>query len=181
MHEKRFNRDIERLRDPERIARLELERVVNLVLEGQEGVQTVLDVGTGTGVFAEQFAARGMQVAGLDVNPEMLLAAQHYVPNGTFREGIAENLPFENGSFDLIFMGLVLHETDDTLTALKETHRVALKRVAILEWPDEDQPIGPPRGDRLAAEKVDRLSRQAGFKKMEKYRLEALILYRLDR
>ncbi len=34
MHEKRFEGDIARLRNPERIARLEVERVVTLCLKG---------------------------------------------------------------------------------------------------------------------------------------------------
>ena len=180
MHEKRFNREIERLRDPERIARLEVGRVVNLVLENLDGAHTALDVGAGSGLFSEQFAARGLQVTGLDVNPAMLPAAQQYVPTGVFQEGIAEKLPFTDGSFDLVFMGLLLHETDDPLAALKEAHRVALKRLAILEWPDEVQPFGPPPADRLSYETLAALARQAGFKEMEQIRLENLVLYRAN-
>ena len=181
MHERRFNREIERLRDPERIARLEVERVTGLALENLKEVRSVLDVGTGSGLFAEQFAAQGLQVTGLDANPEMLPAAQQYVPTGTFREGIAEKLPFPDGSFDLVFMGLLLHETDDILAALKEAHRVALKRLAILEWPDEEQTFGPPRVDRLSYEKITSLAKQAGFIEVRQIRLENLVLYRIDR
>ncbi|MDR3577615.1 MAG: class I SAM-dependent methyltransferase [Anaerolineaceae bacterium] len=180
MHERRFNRAIERLRDPERIARLEVERVTALAVENLGEVKSVLDVGMGSGVFAEQFAARGLQVSGLDANPEMLPAAQHYVPSGSFHEGTAEKLPFPDGSFDLVFMGLLLHETDDPLDAIKEAHRVALKRLTILEWPDEDQPIGPPRQDRLSFEKISSLAKAAGFQQVEQIRLENLSLYRLD-
>jgi len=177
MHERRFNREIERLRDPERIVRLEVARVIDLALDGLDGVQTVLDVGTGSGLFAEQFAAKGLQVTGLDVNPEMLPAAQQYVPSGTFQEGIAEKLPFPDGSFDLVFMGLLLHETDDILAALREAHRVVLLRLAILEWPDEEQPFGPPREHRLSYEKIVLLAQQAGFKEVKQYRLENLSVY----
>ena len=181
MHERRFNREIERLRDLERVARLEVERVVNLALENIEGVQSVLDVGTGSGLFAEQFAVRGLRITGLDVNPEMLAVAQQYVPGGKFQEGVAEKLPFPDGSFDLVYMGLLLHETDDTQAALREAHRVALKRLAILEWPDEVQSFGPPREHRLAYEKIVLLANQAGFKKVDPVRLESLVLYVLDR
>jgi ubiquinone/menaquinone biosynthesis C-methylase UbiE len=180
MHERRFNREIECLRDPDRIARLEVESVANLVLEDLKDVRTVLDVGTGSGLFAEQFAAKGLQVSGLDANPMMLPAAQQHVPSGTFHEGVAEKLPFPDGSFDLVFMGLLLHETDDVLAALLEAHRVVLKRLAILEWPDEDQDYGPPREHRLSCEKISSLAEQAGFKKVEEIRLENLSLYRID-
>jgi ubiquinone/menaquinone biosynthesis C-methylase UbiE len=180
MHERRFNREIERLRDPERIARMEVDRVVNLVLAGMKGIRTMLDVGTGSGLFAEQFAIKGLQVTGLDVNPEMLPAAQQYVPSGTFQEGIAEKLPFPDGSFDVVFMGLLLHETDDLLAVLIEAHRVVLKRLAILEWPDEEQSFGPPREHRLAFEKIAALAKQAGFKEVKQIRLENLVLYLID-
>ena len=181
MHERRFNREVERLRDPERIARMEVERVVNLALENLKEGQMVLDVGTGSGLFAEQFAAKRLNVTGLDVNPEMLPAAQQYVPSGTFQEGVAEKLPFLDGSFDLVFMGLLLHETDDLLAALREAHRVTLQRLAILEWPDEEQTFGPPREHRLAYEKIAAVAKQAGFKEVEQIRLENMVLYRLDR
>jgi len=181
MHERRFNREVERLRDPERIARMEVERVVNLALENLKEGQMVLDVGTGSGLFAEQFAAKGLKVTGLDVNPEMLSAAQKYVPSGTFQEGVAEKLPFPDGSFDLVFMGLLLHETDDLLAALREAHRVTFQRLVILEWPDEEQTFGPPREHRLAYEKIAAVAKQAGFKEVEQIRLENMVLYRLDR
>jgi ubiquinone/menaquinone biosynthesis C-methylase UbiE len=180
VHERRFNREIERLRDPDRIALLEVERVVNLTLENLTGVKSVLDVGTGSGLFAEQFAVKGLQVTGLDVNPDMLPVAQQYVPSGSFQEGIAEKIPFPNGSFDLVFMGLLLHETDDILLALNEAHRVALKRLAILEWPNEEQAYGPPLEHRLSFEKITSFARQAGFTEVKHFRLENLTLYIAD-
>ena len=180
MHERRFNREIERLRDPQRIARLEVKRVVDLVLENLTQVQSALDVGTGTGIFAEELAARGLQVTGLDANPAMLPEAQQHVPSGIFREGEAEKLPFLDETFDLVFMGLLLHETDDALAALHEAHRVARQRLAILEWPDEDQPVGPPIEHRLSVEKITGLARQAGFKEIKQVRLETLVVYLLD-
>jgi ubiquinone/menaquinone biosynthesis C-methylase UbiE len=180
MHERRFNREIERLRDPERVARLEVQHVVDLTLENLAGVKTVLDIGTGSGLFAENFSARGLAVTGIDANPEMLPAARHHAHSGAFQEAVAEELPFEDGSFDLVFMGLLLHETDDAQTALSEAHRVASKRVAILEWPDEEQSFGPPREHRLSHEKITMLAKQAGFKEVKCVRLESLALYRID-
>jgi len=180
MHERRFNREIERLRDPERIARLEVERVVNLTTENLIEVKTVLDIGTGSGLFAEQFAKKGLLVTGLDANPEMLPIAQQYVPSGVFQEGIAEKLPFLDSTFDLVFMGLLLHETDEVLTALKEAHRVVLKRLAILEWPDKEQTFGPPREDRLSVARIKSLTKQAGFKKISQIGLENFVLYLLE-
>lgn len=180
MNEKRFSREIEKLRDPERLARLEVERVVDLSLQGLKEVKTVLDIGVGSAVFAEAFAAKGLALSGIDVNPEMLPAAQKYVPAGLFKEGVAEKLPFQEPVFDLAFMGLVLHETDDTLAALKEAWRVSRQRLAVLEWSYEEQPFGPPLEHRLRPQTISLLALQAGFKKIESIRLQNLVLYRLE-
>jgi SAM-dependent methyltransferase len=180
MHERRYHREIEKLRDPERVARLEVPRVVTLALNGLSDVKNVLDVGTGSGLFAEEYARRGLEVAGLDVNPQMLPVAQQFVPGGQFKEGTAEQLPFQDGSFDLVFMGLLLHETDDTPGALREARRVARLRLAVLEWPAEVQSFGPPPEHRLAYEKVEALARQAGFTRINRERLTALVLYLIE-
>jgi ubiquinone/menaquinone biosynthesis C-methylase UbiE len=180
MHEKRFNREVERLRDPARLARLEVERVVNLSLENLEDARTVLDIGVGSGVFAEAFTAKGLQVHGVDVNPEMVSTASAFVPSGIFSEGSAEKLPYENATFDLSFMGLLLHETDNALVSLREAYRVTKKRLSVLEWVYSDQPFGPPLADRLSGEQIISLAQQAGFMDMQTLRLQYLVLYRCN-
>jgi ubiquinone/menaquinone biosynthesis C-methylase UbiE len=132
MHEKRFDGAVEWLRAPERVARLEVERVVSLCLESAD-LKSVLDVGVGSGLFAEAFVQRGLEVAGVDVNPEMIAAARQFVPQGDFREATAEALPYPEGSFDLVFFGLLLHESDEPLDVLQEARRVSRQRVCILE------------------------------------------------
>ncbi|MGQ9852901.1 MAG: hypothetical protein ACUVTG_05805, partial [Candidatus Oleimicrobiaceae bacterium] len=66
MHERRYSGEVKRLRDPERLARLEVARVVELSLQGISA-HRLLDVGVGTSVFAEAFARRGLRVVGIDV------------------------------------------------------------------------------------------------------------------
>lgn len=178
-HEKRFEGDISRLRAPERVERLEIGRVVDLCLENDQ-IGSILDVGTGSGLFAEAFAGRGLTIAGVDVNPEMLGAARHFVPGGDFRQGTAEALPFPDLSHDLVFLGLVLHESDETLKALKETRRVARKRVGLLEWPYREQPFGPPLAHRLNPEELAGLFQAAGFRIWKKADLSDTVLYILE-
>lgn len=181
MHEKRFNREIERLRDPDRVARMEVNRVIDLVLGGIDDAKTLLDIGTGSGLFAEQFAARGLKVTGLDANPEMIPAAQVFVPFAEFRIGVAEDLPFDDHSFDIVFMGLLLHEVDDLEKAMSEAGRVVNKRIAILEWPYETGEFGPPLEHRLASEKIAAAANRAGIKILKQEKLKHLILYILDK
>ena len=177
-HERRFRGDADRLRSPERLARLDVPRVVALCLEGLSAA-SILDVGTGTGVFAEAFAASGIDVTGIDTNADLLSLARQHVPTGEFREAAAENLPFADGSFDLVFLGVVLHEADDPLAALMEARRLARRRVAILEWPYRDEPHGPPLAHRLSQERVKDLASQAGFKQIKSIQLTHVDLYLL--
>jgi len=166
------------LRSPERIALLEVERVVELCLEGIY-VTKVLDVGTGSGVFAEAFGLRNLETVGVDSNPDMVKLASKLVTNAKFKEGTAETLPFRDRSFDLVFLGTVLHESDDPLLALKEAGRVAASRVAILEWPYVKEVNGPPIDHRLQPERIRELAKQAGFIKIDTIELSHMVLYRM--
>ena len=178
MYEKRFDGKVERLRTPERVARLEVERVVSRCLEAAD-LKSVLDVGVGSGLFAEAFAQRGLEVAGVDVNPEMIAAARQFVLEGDFREATAEALPYPDASFDLVFFGLLLHESDEPLKALQEARRVSRQRVCILEWPYQDGEFGPPLAHRLNPTEIEDLARKAGFTHLESTQLNHLAFYRL--
>ncbi len=177
-HERRFRGEADRLRSDDRLARLEVPRVVALCLEGLTRPR-VLDVGTGTGVFAEAFAAAGLEVVGLDPNAELLAIARAHAPGADFERGTAEALPFPDRSFDLVFLGHVLHETDEPLRALEEARRVARARVAVLEWPYEEQEQGPPLAHRLRIDTVLNLAARAGFAGPEHHRLTHMDFYRL--
>jgi len=178
MHEKLYDGTVERLRSPERVARLEVERVVSLCLEAAN-LKSVLDVGVGSGLFAEAFAQRGLEVSGVDVNPEMIVAARQFVPQGDFHESTAEKLPYPNASFDLVFFGLVLHESDEPLKVLQEAHRVSRQRVGILEWSYQDGEFGPPLSHRLNPTVIANLALQAGFTSLENIPLTHLSFFRL--
>ena len=180
MHEKRFDGKADELRSEKRRALMEVDRVIDLALEGIEAA-SMLDVGTGSGLFAEAFQQSGLRVAGVDVSQEMLdLAAQH-VPGAILRQGTAEALPFSDGYADMVFMGMLLHETDAPLQALKEALRVGRMRTVILEWCyAEDQSFGPPLKFRLPEDEIRSLSEQAGFRNCKTHALENLMLYVLD-
>jgi len=172
----RFQGDAARLRAPERIAILQPERVVAESMKGAP-ISTVLDVGTGTGLFAEVFSKTGADVTGVDVSTDLLAAAREHVPAVTFIEGAAEGLPFDDGSFDLVFLGHVLHETDSPLRALEEARRVSRVRVAVLEWPYRTEDVGPPLEHRLKPEEITDLARRAGLSRIEKLELSHADLY----
>jgi ubiquinone/menaquinone biosynthesis C-methylase UbiE len=176
MNDRVYTNGIDRLRSPERIERLEVERVVTLCLDHNE-INSVLDVGTGSGLFAEGFFKRNKKVAGVDLNPEMLATAKNYLPGAELEEAVAENLPFEDNSSDLVFMGVLLHEVNDFTKALQEAKRVAVKKVSVLEWKYAVEDFGPPIEHRLSEDFLKQLSEKVGFAKMETAPLKNLVLY----
>jgi ubiquinone/menaquinone biosynthesis C-methylase UbiE len=178
LHDRRFQGGPDRLRAPDRVELLEVSRVVALSIEGLT-VKSMLDVGTGTGIFAEAFAASGIEVTGIDVNAELLAIAQQYVPAGKFREAPMEQLPFPDRSFDLVFLGHVLHEADNFIVALQEARRVTRSRVAILEWPYREEPKGPPLEHRLKPSAVEDFATKAGYTQIETQHLQHMDFYRL--
>ncbi len=75
-----------------------------------------------------QFASSWAIVSGVDLSPEHLrIATQRFalynIP-AELRRGDAENLPFEDASFDVVYSFGVLHHTPDTEKAVEEIHRV---------------------------------------------------------
>lgn len=177
-HERRYKGGADRLRSAERLARLEVDKVVGLCIEGLAAAR-VLDVGSGTGVFAEAFLSRGCAVVGVDPNVELLAEARRLVPKAEFYEGTAENLPSGTGEFDLVFLGNVLHEADDGVAALKEARRATRHRVAVLEFPYIEEEQGPPLAHRLRPEEISAMSQRAGFTGISRVVLRHLELYLL--
>jgi ubiquinone/menaquinone biosynthesis C-methylase UbiE len=180
MDEDKVYRSIQGLRAPERLAILEADRAASLSLRDHK-IQSALDVGTGSGIFAEVFVGLGLDVTGIDIQEPMLAAARKLVPGARFELGSAEALPFTDGLFDLCFLGLILHESSSPLLTLQEAYRVAAERVAILEWPYKEQEIGPPLNHRLKTEDVLHNAADAGFSRTQVIPLEYLELFLLDK
>lgn len=87
----------------------------------------VLDVACGTGVLARAAADRmgkDGSVVGLDMNPGMLSVAEELAPELDWRQGRAEGLPFEAGTFDLVACQLSLMFFEDRKAAIREMLRV---------------------------------------------------------
>lgn len=176
MNDRVYNHGIDRLRSPERIERLEVNRVVELCLNHKE-INSVLDIGTGSGLFAEGFFKQNKKVAGIDLNPDMLAAAKKHLPEVQFEISSAESLPFDDNTFDLVFMGVIFHEVDDYIKALQEAKRVAAKQVSILEFKYVEEEFGPPLKHRLREEFLRNLSEKVGFAEMQTVPMKNLVLY----
>ncbi len=97
------------------------DRVLDRTAVG-EGTRLV-DIACGSGMAAMVAAQRGAQVSGLDAAEPLLRIARARVPEGDFRTGDMNALPFDDGSFDVVtsFNG-IWHGWDQ---ALSEARRVA--------------------------------------------------------
>jgi SAM-dependent methyltransferase len=93
------------------------------------GGERVLEVGVGIGTDLAQYARNGARVSGIDLTEEAVnMTRENFEQRGleyeTLQTADAENLPFEDNSFDLVFSNGVLHHTPNTDKAVQEIHRV---------------------------------------------------------
>ncbi|NLO18622.1 MAG: class I SAM-dependent methyltransferase [Ignavibacteria bacterium] len=180
MNERVYGGAAHRLRREERLGRLEIEKVVELCTEKRE-INSLLDVGTGTGLFAEAFNNNEIAVSGVDLNAEFIELAKQYLPQSNLQIAYAEQLPFKDNSFDAAFFGLAFHEVDDFEKAMEEAYRVASKYAFILEWQYKEQEIGPPFSHRLKPDFISELAKKAGFSKIQEQKLTHLVLYSFEK
>ncbi|GAA4853416.1 class I SAM-dependent methyltransferase [Luteimonas vadosa] len=85
----------------------------------------VLDIACGTGQWLGELARRGAKPSGIDISSRAVELCRDRLPAGDIREGVAEALPFADGTFDLVTcLGSLEHFLDQP-AALREMRRVA--------------------------------------------------------
>jgi len=96
----------------------------------------LLDVATEPGTLAAKAAERGARVTGIDISPAMIALARSLHPDLDFREGSAEELPFESSSFDAVVSGFGIGHFSRPERVLAEFVRVLAPkgRVALSWW-----------------------------------------------
>jgi SAM-dependent methyltransferase len=96
-----------------------------------------LDVGCGTGLLAERLQAAGYRMTGVDPSDGMLDILRSRAPRIDARQASGTALPFEDGSFDLVYCVAVMHHVADPLdvkATLSEMVRVAKPGGRVLVW-----------------------------------------------
>ena len=84
----------------------------------------VLEIGCGEGRVARDLADREYAVTGLDIAPSLVAAAADADPRSEFVVGDATELPFADGTFDLVVAYNSLIDVDDMRAAVVEAGRV---------------------------------------------------------
>ena len=108
----------------------------------------ILDVACGSGVVTHLFAGhigKTGQIVGYDINPEMIAIAQAKQPDTgiEWRQGNALEMPFQDGTFDIVTCQHGLMFFEDRVRGLQEMYRVLAPggQLLVLVWGSiEDNP-----------------------------------------
>ncbi len=123
-------------------------KVVALVLKRK--AHNVLDIATGTGDLAIQFAEKGVEsVTGLDLSNGMLEIGRRTIAQKGLNnrvemiQGDSENLPFEENIYDAVTVAFGVRNFEDLEKGLSEIYRV-LKKGGILVVLETSVPTKSP-------------------------------------
>jgi ubiquinone/menaquinone biosynthesis C-methylase UbiE len=154
--------NLEYLSSPERLALLDVDRVLSLarVSEGER----VLDAGCGAGVFTLPLAMAvgpSGHVFAVDVEPVMVETCSRRVreaglTNVTAARSGENSFPLPDANVDLVFACHLLHELLDPPAFFAEVRRVLRPggRVLLVEWEKVEMEAGPPLKHRLSPEEA---------------------------
>ena len=147
---------------------------------------SLLDVGCGPALATHVAAQMGASVSGLDASELSLEVARERTPQGDFRPGDIEAVPWFDDSFDVVTGFNAFQFASDIVGALREARRVTRPggKVSMLVWGlDEDcesqvtvgavrrlmpPPPGPTEPAPLGSEgRVEQLMSEAGLKPLD--------------
>lgn len=157
------------------------ERVETAVRDmiGDAPIQTLLDLGTGTGRMLELLSPLALRAVGMDQSPQMLALARARLEkaglrNVQLRQGDIYALPVERDFYDLAIIHQVLHYLDDPARAVREAAR-ALRpsgRLLIVDFaPHAEESLRSDHAHRrlgFAAEEIEALMQEAGLDVIER-------------
>lgn len=101
-----------------RIASSAIERLADVAC------QRLLDIGCGTGRHTAELGQSGADVTGVDLAPGMIKLATERYPQFNFRVGDAEQLPWQQETFDVVYSSMALQWCNQPAKALTEIKRV---------------------------------------------------------
>jgi len=104
--------------------------------------RTLIDLGTGSGVFLGYFLDTPMQLYGIDISPVSINRAKQNIPQANISVGDIENLQFADNSMDVVVLSGVLHHFPDTSKVVSEAWRILSPGGVILAYdPHRGNPV----------------------------------------
>lgn len=169
-HQKFDLRKLERLNDPGRFDSM-IPAVMWDAL-GSPEPRVIVDIGAGTGLFAEKFAelAPGVTVYAADMAPEMVewmrehrdgVTSGRLVPLLSTETGV----PRPDAGAQVVTMLNLHHELAQPAALYAEALRLLEPggQLLVVDWAARETPKGPPLGIRASFEALEMLIRAAGF------------------
>jgi ubiquinone/menaquinone biosynthesis C-methylase UbiE len=169
-----------------RLHRQIADRTADLAVTAGPAPQRILDVGCGTGYLLRRLADRcpdAAELIGVDPARAMIAAARAAAAGDRLQwlEGTAEELPFPEGSFDLVVSTTSFDHWADQGAGLRECARV-LTPGGRLVLTDLFSPllvptlVGGRRRKARTRRRADRLLAAAGFRGAQWHDVEAVII-----
>ncbi len=101
-----------------------LDQALRLKVQGT----AALDVGCGGGILAEEFAAIGFRVTGIDPSEQSLNTARQHAQSAglpiQYQRGTGESIPFPNDVYPVVYCCDVLEHVRDLPKVISEIYRV---------------------------------------------------------
>jgi ubiquinone/menaquinone biosynthesis C-methylase UbiE/DNA-binding transcriptional ArsR family regulator len=99
------------------------------VMIGRDPIDTLVDLGTGTGRMLEIFAGQARRLIGIDLSREMLTYARANIDrlnasHAQVRQASLYALPLQEALADVVILHQVLHFLDEPEAALREARRI---------------------------------------------------------
>lgn len=143
------------------------EVILALKLTGQE---TVADIGSGTGYFANRLARHARRVFAVDIDARLLEISLKNAPGNVTPVLASPDDPrLPDGASDLIFFCDVMHHIENRSAYLEKVKR-ALKpggRVAVIDFHKREMKIGPPPEMKIDRAEMLKEFEKAGFRLIE--------------
>lgn len=110
----------------------EFQETLKIVNQYQGSGTTILDIGSGNGVSAVNFARKGYVVTAVEPDTSETVGAgaiellkKHYdLENLTVHSAFAEDINFESNSFDVVYIRQAMHHANDLEAFMRESVRV---------------------------------------------------------
>jgi len=106
-------------------------RLLSRHLRHFRGTRSLLEVGSGTGHFADLWADAGLDATGIDMAPDRVAFSRHCRPTFPVIRGDAVALPFRERTFDIVALITTLEFISSPATALEEAARVARRGLLV--------------------------------------------------